>query len=194
MQSLVWSGLVWSISATKSLNKLEENYLDQNEGIRLTQTKTNLKPETGLFARNRNPHPELKLICHCKGDSTTAELSLTRPLSKQKQSSNKNPSYCEQFASKALLGGSGARKRNASVLKLCLINITRFSTFMASTHREVGEKARGCKKGKLFQSKKIQRGRRVSFEVSNTVLQKLYFNMQLKWFYMNKFWWSILIQ
>ena len=194
MQSPVWSGLVWSISATKSLNKLEGNYLDQNEGTRLTQTKTNLKPETRLFARNRNPHPELKLICHCKGDSTAAELSLTRPLPKQKQSSNKNPSYCEQPASKALLGGSGARKRNASVLKLCLINITRLSTFMASTHREVGEKARGCKKGKLFQSKKIQRGRRVSFEVSNTVLQKLYFNMQLKWFYMNKFWWSILIQ
>lgn len=189
MQSPVWSGLVWSISATKSLNKLEGNYLDQNEGTRLTQTKTNLKPETRLFARNRNPHPELKLICHCKGDSTAAELSLTRPLPKQKQSSNKNPSYCEQPASKALLGGSGARKRNASVLKLCLINITRFSTFMASTHREVGEKARGCKKGKLFQSKKIQRGRRVSFEVSNTVLQKLYFNMQLMWFYMNKFWW-----
>ena len=157
MQSPVWSGLVWSISATKSSNKLEENYLDQNEGTRLTQTKTNLKPETRLFARNRNPHPELKLICHCKGDSTAAELSLTRPLSKQKQSSNKNPSYCEQFASKALLGGSGARKRNASVLKLCLINITRFSTFMASTHREVGEKARGCKKGK-FRVKRYKEG------------------------------------
>lgn len=137
MQSPVWSGLVWSISATKSLDKLEGNYLDQNEGTWLTETKTNLKPETGQFARNRNPHPELKLICHCKGDSTADELSLTRPLSKQKQSSNKNPSYCEQPASKALLGGSGARKRNASVLKLCLINITRLSTFMASTHREV---------------------------------------------------------
>ena len=149
MQSPVWSGLVWSISATKSLDKLDGNYLDQNEGTWLTETKTNLKPETGLFARNRNPHPELKLICHFKGDSTDDELSLTRPLPKQKQSNNKNPSYCEQPASKALLGGSGVRKRNASVLKLCLINITRLSTFMVIAHREVGEKARGCKRENL---------------------------------------------
>lgn len=152
MQSLVWSGLIWSISATKSLDKLDGNYQDQNEGTWLTETKTNLKPETGQFARNRNPHPELKLICHCKGDSTADELSLTRPLPKQKQSNNKNPSYCEQPASKALLGGSGVRKR-----KLCLINITRLSTVMASTHREVGEKARGCKKGK-FRVKRYQEG------------------------------------
>lgn len=152
MQSPVWSGLVWSISATKSLDKLERNYMDQNEGTWLTETTTNLKAETRLFARNRNPHPELKLICHCKGDSTADELSLTRPLSKQKQSNNKNPSYCEQPASKALLGGSGVRKR-----KFCLINITRLSTFMASTHREVGEKARGCKKGK-FRVKRYKEG------------------------------------
>ena len=37
------------------------------------------------------------------------------------------------------------------------INITRLSTFMASTHREVGEKARGCKKGK-FRVKRYKEG------------------------------------